>query len=160
MKAFPNYLYNTVHIESLYNAEKQLFGIYYDRQCLTPNEYLQLHTHTFLDVISGIFYLCWVPVPLIFAAYLFFTKRENSLCTFHYISVCKHYWICWLLCVSRSSSLVCTTVWVSVYCSYSWQYCRLQRFDDFFHTRNFLMRCMPRVQMFLPLCLPYILPTR
>src|SRR5919199_347244 len=26
MKAFPNYLYNTVHIESLYNAEKDLFG--------------------------------------------------------------------------------------------------------------------------------------
>lgn len=39
MKAFPNYLYNTVHIESLYNAEKKLFGIYYNNQMLTPNEY-------------------------------------------------------------------------------------------------------------------------
>src|SRR5882757_3038643 len=27
MKAFPNYLYNRVHIESLYQAEKKLFGI-------------------------------------------------------------------------------------------------------------------------------------
>src|SRR5580698_7103364 len=40
MKAFPNYRYNTVHIESIYRAEKNLFGI---RQAngdiITPNEY-------------------------------------------------------------------------------------------------------------------------
>src|SRR5580698_2356781 len=40
MKAFPNYRFNTVHIESIYQAEKNLFGI---RQAngdiITPNEY-------------------------------------------------------------------------------------------------------------------------
>jgi membrane-associated phospholipid phosphatase len=79
MKAFPNYLYNNVHIESLYNAEKQLFGIHLQNQHLTPNEFWRNHTNTFLDVISGIFYLCWVPVPLIFSGYLFFTNREQFM---------------------------------------------------------------------------------
>src|SRR6478735_7389541 len=78
MKAFPNYLYNTVHIESLYNAEKRLFGIHYNGSLLTPNEYWQHNVHTTLDIASGIFYLCWVPVPLIFSAYLFFSKRREQ----------------------------------------------------------------------------------
>jgi hypothetical protein len=79
MKAFPNYLYNTVHIESLYNAEKKLFGITSNGGVLTPNEYWLVNHFTFLDALTGIFYLCWVPVPLAFAGYLFFKKREAFL---------------------------------------------------------------------------------
>ncbi len=79
MKAFPNYLYNTVHTGSLYNAEKNLFGIHFQNQVITPNEFWQHHTNTFFDIISGIFYLCWVPVPMIFAGYLFFTNREQFM---------------------------------------------------------------------------------
>lgn len=82
MKAFPNYLYNTVHIESLYVAEKKLFAISFNNQVLTPNEYFQLHTNTFLDIISGIFYLCWVPVPMMFAGYLFFSNRPGQFMHF------------------------------------------------------------------------------
>jgi len=79
MKAFPNYRYNTVHIESLYNAEKQVFGVVSDGVRLTPNEYWLKNSHTFLDVMSGFFYLCWVPVPLLFAGYLFYKKRRNFI---------------------------------------------------------------------------------
>lgn len=82
MKAFPNYLYNTVHIESLYNAEKQLFGIPVNGRVVTPNEFWQQRANTALDIISGIFYLCWVPVPLAFAAYLFFSKRRDQFMYF------------------------------------------------------------------------------
>lgn len=82
MKAFPNYLYNTVHIESLYNAEKSLFGIHLNGTVLTPNEYWQQHAYTPLDILSGIFYLCWVPVPLAFAAYLFFSNRREQFMYF------------------------------------------------------------------------------
>lgn len=77
MKAFPNYLFNTVHIESLYQAEKNLFGIHSGGTIVTPNEYWLQHTNTFLDVLTGFFYLCWVPVPLLFAGYLFFRNREQ-----------------------------------------------------------------------------------
>ncbi len=79
MKAFPNYRYNTVHIESLYHAEKTLFGINAQGTVLTPNEYWRANGNTFLDILSGIFYLCWVPVPLAFATYLFFKNREGFL---------------------------------------------------------------------------------
>ncbi len=75
MKAFPNYRYNTVHIESLYLLEKKLFGIQVGSVVLTPNEYWLAHRTTFLDVLTGIFYLTWVPIPLSFATYLFFKDR-------------------------------------------------------------------------------------
>ena len=76
MKAFPNYLYQGVHIESLYNAEKKLFGIKEGVELLTPNEYWQLHHNISLDILTGFFYLSWVPVPLGFAAFLFFKNRK------------------------------------------------------------------------------------
>jgi len=79
MKAFPNYNYNSVHIEDIYNFEKHLFGIHIQGKILTPNEYLRMNGVTFLDILTGIFYLCWIPVPLAFAAYLFFTRRRQFL---------------------------------------------------------------------------------
>ncbi|RYY64590.1 MAG: inositol phosphorylceramide synthase, partial [Chitinophagaceae bacterium] len=75
MKAFPNYLVNSVHIEDLYNLEKTLFGIAYNGSLLTPNEYFALHHNTPVDLVTGFFYLCWVPVPLAFAAVMFFKNR-------------------------------------------------------------------------------------
>ncbi|MEA3426389.1 MAG: phosphatase PAP2 family protein [Bacteroidota bacterium] len=75
MKAFPNYLYQDVRIESLYNTEKALFGITHEGRIITPNEFWITHKTAFLDVLTGIFYLCWVPVPLAFAGYLFFKNR-------------------------------------------------------------------------------------
>jgi hypothetical protein len=79
MKAFPNYNYNTVHIAGIYNFEKSLFGIHIQDKLLTPNEYWRINGHTFLDIMAGIFYLCWIPVPLAFAAYLFFKNRRQFL---------------------------------------------------------------------------------
>jgi hypothetical protein len=79
MKAFPNYDYNTVHIADLYSFEKHLFGIHIQNKLLTPNEYWRINGSTFLDIITGIFYLCWIPVPLAFAAYLFFKNRRQFL---------------------------------------------------------------------------------
>lgn len=81
MKAFPNYLYNTVHIKDLYEAEKAIFGIMVNGVRLTPNEYWLLHPQDWLDVTSGIFYLCWVPVPLMFAGYLFY---KDTLIFIHF----------------------------------------------------------------------------
>ena len=79
MKAFPNYNYNSVHIADLYNSEKQLFGINFKGTQLTPNEYWRINGNTFLDVAAGIFYLCWIPVPLAFAFFLFFKDRKQFL---------------------------------------------------------------------------------
>ena len=77
MKAFPNFLYQPVHIESLYKAEKQIFGISFHGNKITPNEYWLRNGNVFLDVLAGIFYLTWIPVPLLFAGYLFFKNRRQ-----------------------------------------------------------------------------------
>lgn len=77
MKAFPNYLINDVHIADLYQHEKNLFAIKYETHLLSPNEYLFIKQTHFLNALTGFFYLCWVPVPMIFAAWLFFKRRDQ-----------------------------------------------------------------------------------
>jgi len=79
MKGFPNYNFSTVHIADLYNFEKHLFGINYNGKLLTPNEYWRINGTTTLDIIGGLFYICWIPVPLSFAAFLFFKNRKEFL---------------------------------------------------------------------------------
>lgn len=79
MKAFPNYVFNNVDIAGIYHLERKLFGLNYHGSLLSPNEFFYVERRTFLDVLSGIFYLTWVPVPLLFALYLFFAKREQFL---------------------------------------------------------------------------------
>lgn len=77
MKAFPNYKFNTVHIRDLYEFEKHTFGIKSGKLLLTSNEFFSLHSTQFLDLLSGFFYLCWIPVPLLFAVYLFIRDKEQ-----------------------------------------------------------------------------------
>ncbi|MFD0794239.1 phosphatase PAP2 family protein [Mucilaginibacter litoreus] len=79
MKAFPNYNYNDVAIGGLYGAEKHIFGIDLNGKTVTPNEYLRLQSTNFLDALTGFFYLCWIPVPLGFAAFLFFKNKRQFL---------------------------------------------------------------------------------
>ncbi len=79
MKAFPNYSFNSVHIQDLYNAEKTIFGSLRNGVILTPNEYWLQNGSTQLDILSGIFYLCWIPVPLSFASFLFFKNKNLFL---------------------------------------------------------------------------------
>jgi hypothetical protein len=79
MKAVPNYRFHEVSTAELYNFEKLLFGIYDNGRVLTPNEYFKIHHFVLVDVVSGFFYLMWIPVPLAFAAFLFFKNRKQFL---------------------------------------------------------------------------------
>jgi hypothetical protein len=79
MKAFPNYLTGPVHIKDIYETEKAWFGVTLDGIRVTPNEYWLHNTKVWLDVLTGAFYLCWIPVPLAFACYLFYKDRMTFL---------------------------------------------------------------------------------
>jgi hypothetical protein len=79
MKAFPNFKFNTVHIGDLYALEKKFFGVNYQGAVHTWNEYWEMNRTVFLDVINGLFYLCWMPVPISFATYLFTKNRKAAL---------------------------------------------------------------------------------
>lgn len=79
MKAFPNYNYQQVSISALYKLEMSLFSLQADGMLITANEYWMIHGNAFLDVLCGLFYLCWIPVPLAFALFLFIRNRKQSL---------------------------------------------------------------------------------
>jgi inositol phosphorylceramide synthase catalytic subunit len=79
LREIPNYTVNDVHIIEPYNLEKSIFGIWHNDQLLTPNEYFRKYSNTFWDVITSIFYLTWVPVPLILALILFFKNKHHLL---------------------------------------------------------------------------------
>lgn len=76
LRIAPNYTVNPIHIAEPYYLEKAWFGLTGpDGQRITLNEYFAQHTTTFLDVLSGLFYLNWVPVPLIFAGWLYMNDK-------------------------------------------------------------------------------------
>ena len=77
LRSFPNYMYNTIHIEDLYQLEKQFFGVFLDGRIVTLNEFFAHHQHRIFDLISGISYMSWVPMPIGFAMYLYFTNRKE-----------------------------------------------------------------------------------
>lgn len=77
MKAFPNYEFNAVRISELYELEKSIFGFKFNGVVITPNEFWLLRHTNSLDIMSGIFYLSWIPVPLGFAGVLFFYRKRE-----------------------------------------------------------------------------------
>ncbi|MEJ0056677.1 MAG: hypothetical protein WDN75_14090 [Bacteroidota bacterium] len=112
MKAFPNYLFNEVHIKDLYDAELFFFGINAGDVIMTPGEFCIAHHFPLGDVLAGIFYLCWIPVPLLFNAYLFFFSREQSIHFGPRFSFCQLYGVHRLLFVSGGTTLVCPIKWL------------------------------------------------
>lgn len=98
MRLYPNYRVNPIDVGNLYDAEKMLFGIpiqnanelhqaaetckgsaeaIYESGSLIPGEWFAIHHTGWADFLAGCFYLCWVPVPVGFAFYLYF-KKENT----------------------------------------------------------------------------------
>ncbi|XP_053208208.1 phosphoinositol dihydroceramide synthase-like [Panonychus citri] len=82
MKAFPNYKLRPVAIQSLYSIEKSLFGLSYKGNRYTHNEFWKLQATPTLTIIAGLFYLTWIPLPLSFAGYLFFSKKRKAFIHF------------------------------------------------------------------------------
>lgn len=79
MRLLPNWKVNPIDVQGIYETEKQLFGIATAAGTLIPSEWFAQHHNTLGDIIAGISYLSWVPVPLGFAIWLFF-KGEHQWC--------------------------------------------------------------------------------
>lgn len=78
MRVWPNYEVNPIDVQGLYEAEKSLFGFTVGGQTLIPCEYFAQHHCSVADFMAGIFYLCWVPVPIAFGLWLYF-KGQRSM---------------------------------------------------------------------------------
>ena len=79
MRLYPNYKVNPIDIEGIFNAEKDLFGISMNGQTVIPGEYFMQHNNAVADFLAGVFYLCWVPMPIFIGVWLFF-KGERHYC--------------------------------------------------------------------------------
>ena len=78
MNIVHNYEVNPVDIRGINDAERSLFGIATAGGILTPNEFFALHTSPIMDFLGGFFYLCWVPVPILFGLCLYFRRQEKA----------------------------------------------------------------------------------
>lgn len=78
MNIVPNYEVNPVDIAGLYGTEKALFGIPAAEGILTPNEFFGIHNCAVMDFLAGIFYLCWVPLPIVYGLWLYFDRRTDA----------------------------------------------------------------------------------
>jgi hypothetical protein len=87
MRVYPNYKFNPVHIQQPYDFEKSLFGIPFGDSIITPNEYFAIFHSKFLDVLSAVFYLNWVPIPLFFAFYFYFKGYKQLFRDFSFVFV-------------------------------------------------------------------------
>lgn len=76
MRVWPNYRVNAIDVAGLYTAEKSLFGIDVDGVRMTLCEFFDSHHCAIADFLAGLFYLCWVPVPVLFALFLFIRGRR------------------------------------------------------------------------------------
>ena len=75
---WPNYMFGDVDTAGVYGMERDLFGVTLaDGSRVIPSEYFRQHHWAVMDILSGLFYLCWVPLPFIYALVLYFQKRPD-----------------------------------------------------------------------------------
>lgn len=80
MRFYPNYKVNPIDARGLFEAERSLFGIATTSGTVIPGEWFNMHNCAVADFMAGVFYLCWVPVPLGYAIWLYLKgKREMYL---------------------------------------------------------------------------------
>jgi hypothetical protein len=97
MRIMPNFEVNPVHVAEPYYFEKNWFGINTAEGRLTPNEYFITRHTPFWDIVTGLFYLTWIPVPLLFAFWLLrynkplFLKFSYSFLFVNIVGICIYY---------------------------------------------------------------------
>ena len=80
MRILPNYEVAPIDTTGLLETERGLFGIMTDSGRLIPCEFFRLHNAPWVDLLAGFFYICWMPVPMGYAVYLWAKgkKRESA----------------------------------------------------------------------------------
>ena len=137
LKAFSNWRYRSVSIKEIYEADKALFGINYRGLRLTHNEFWRIHENIILTLASGAFYLTWIPLPLSFALYLYFKRREayysfsTSFLINNLIGFCIYYLY------PAAPPWYIEEVGTKFNSSVGPSSARLKHFDDYFHVAIF-----------------------
>jgi hypothetical protein len=73
MRFYADFLRGPIHVKEPYLFDKTFFGIKDSLgHVLTPNEWWQKHTHWFLDLYTGSFYLLFIAIYVLVSAYFCF----------------------------------------------------------------------------------------
>jgi inositol phosphorylceramide synthase catalytic subunit len=75
LPAFPNHTFSKVHILEPYHIELALFGVDDHGQRVVLNEWFATRTNDVLSLIAGFSYILWMPLPMMYAGYLFFKNK-------------------------------------------------------------------------------------
>ena len=89
LRICPNYKVNPVHIAEPYLFDKQWFGLNTPTGRITLNEYFAVRTSTALDITTAMFYISWVPLPMLFGVWLF-NKNRPLFIQFTYGYLCTN----------------------------------------------------------------------
>ena len=103
MRYYSDLIRGQIHVSEPYQFDRFFFGISTSDGRLTPNEWLQKHTHPFWDVLCGFFYLTFIPIYVSICAYFCFRiatvknidKRFNPMWAFFWVNVLgysTYYW--------------------------------------------------------------------
>ena len=96
---YSDYIRGAVRVTEPYDFDKRFFGITTASGVLTPNEWLQLHTHWVLDFVCGLAYLIFIGVFVIqsgyFALWLKIPGAFRQMWAFFWVNVIgysTYYW--------------------------------------------------------------------
>ncbi len=78
LRIVPNYEVHPIDIRGIYEAEREMFGVTVGGNKITLGEYFNLHPAPWADILSGIFYLCWIPVPFAYSIWLFWSGQYRA----------------------------------------------------------------------------------
>ncbi|CAF0820448.1 unnamed protein product [Adineta steineri] len=78
----PNYTVSNIHIQDIYLIEKKFFGINKNGHMITLNEYFRQNHIPLLDILTGICYLHWIPIPVAYSLYLYRYKTKRDYMDF------------------------------------------------------------------------------
>ena len=103
MRYYADLIRGPIHVIEPYHFDQFFFGINTMGGLLTPNEWLQIHTHPFLDIITGLFYLLFILIYVLISAYFCFIvvphqnieERFHPMWAFFWVNVIgfsTYYW--------------------------------------------------------------------
>lgn len=76
---FADGIRGAIHVREPHDFDLKFFGMMQDGQLLTPPAWWQHHTYPVLDFISGIYYLGFIPIFVLFSAYfVFWVSRRGT----------------------------------------------------------------------------------
>ncbi len=87
MRYYADYIRGPVHVREPYDFDKYFFGIREGNKILTPAEWFQIHNHPILDLITGFFYIAFIPIFVLLASYFRFyiSKTGTKKCSAAYV---------------------------------------------------------------------------